>query len=250
MMYSYWLHWCGHCNSLFFLHNSPQPVKKQSRTTVNHFIIKSQNTIKLTAKRQRSVDHHIFFQGNQKGWTNLNPLQLLKNTWISQPFKSRCKYPLKSVCIEIAEFRLVLIISLTSVQPQKNQKLHIGHLLGMFNDHLKLTDKTEFLTTGTQQQQPEKVHITSICVVTQTIIPFLLQRISVLGLTQGYPCLNTDKDLWFIILSICTTYYASGNISHKSQLKDSYAFISRWLDYCNSLLYSLPYCSLNKLQHV
>ena len=38
-----------------------------------------------------------------------------------------------------------------------------------------------------------KVDITSICVVTQTIIPFLLQRISVHGLTQGYPCLSTRQ---------------------------------------------------------
>lgn len=181
MMYSYWLHWCGHCNSLFFLHNSPQPVNKRSRTTVNHFIIKSQNTIKLTAKRQRSVDHHIFFQGNQKCWTNFNPLQLLKNTWISQPsFSEASKRPFK---MQISTKECVHWNCWISFNPNhksvkrsalKNMKNCTSDICcGCSMTILNWTIRLNFsLLAHNNNSWKLKVDITSICVVTQTIIPY------------------------------------------------------------------------------
>ena len=121
----------------------------------------------------------------------------------------------------------------------------------MFNENLTLNDeKTEFLIIGTPQQL-EKVAITHIRVGNTNIYPVPVARN--LRSWFDYKLSMTNH-----ITKICaSSFFYLYNIrriwkylTKKSAESLIHAFISSRLDYCNSLLYGLPNCSLIKLQRV
>ena len=121
----------------------------------------------------------------------------------------------------------------------------------MLHDNLKLNDdKTELLIIGTPQQL-DKVVITHIRVGNTNIYPVPVARN--LGSWFDANISMTDH-----ISKICSSsFYYLYNLrrirkylSNKSTESLVHAFISSRLDYCNSLLYGLPNCSLIKLQRV
>ena len=121
----------------------------------------------------------------------------------------------------------------------------------MLNNDLKLNDdKTEFLIIGTSQQL-EKLDNISIRVGDSDIHPVPIAR----NLGSWF---DSRLSMATHITKICaSSFYYIYNIrrirkylSQQSTETLVHAFITSRLDYCNSLLYGLPGCLLNKLQRV
>lgn len=121
----------------------------------------------------------------------------------------------------------------------------------MLHDNLKLNDeKTEFLIIGTPQQL-QKVVSTHIRVGNTIIYPVPVARNlgswfdSKLSMTNHITKICGPSFYYLYYIRRIRRY-----LSMKSAESLVHAFISSRLDYCNSLLYGLPNCSLIKLQHV
>ena len=88
--------------------------------------------------------------------------------------------------------------------------------------------------------------------LTLTFIPFLLQGISVHGLTLGRPCLNKHitKICGSVFLYLYNIRRIRNYLSQTSTETLVHALVPSRLDHCNSLLYGLPDSLPNKLQRV
>ena len=121
----------------------------------------------------------------------------------------------------------------------------------MREDQLMLNDdKTEFLIIGTRQQL-SKVSIQSMKIGQTEVSPVASAR----NLGTWF---DTHLDMGTHITKTCSSaFYYLYNIRHirkylsiESTEKLVHAFISRRLDYCNSLLYGIPEYQTMKLQRV
>lgn len=120
----------------------------------------------------------------------------------------------------------------------------------MLHDKLKLNDeKTELLIIGTLQQL-DKVVITHIRVGNTNIHPVPFARNLGSWFDANMSMLDhiskTCKSSFHYLYNIHRIWKYLSKQSTESLI---HAFISSHLDYCNSLLYGLPNCSLIKLQH-
>ena len=121
----------------------------------------------------------------------------------------------------------------------------------MLSDKLKLNDnKTEFLIIGTSQQLA-KVDIGSIRVGDSDVSPVSVAK----NLGSWFDSKLTMET--HITKTCSSSFYYLYNIRRirKYLFKHCtetliHAFISSRIDYCNSLLYGLPDCQINKLQRV
>ena len=121
----------------------------------------------------------------------------------------------------------------------------------IIRDRLKLNeDKTEVLLIGTRQQLA-KVNVTSIAAGDETIEA----KPSVRNLGSWFDSqLSTSTH----ISKVCgVAFYHLHNIGRIRKFLSPddtkplvHAFITSRIDYCNSLLYGLPACQLNKMQRV
>ena len=122
----------------------------------------------------------------------------------------------------------------------------------MIRDRLELNeDKTEVILIGTRQQHA-KVNVTSIAVGDETIEA----KPSVRNLGSWFD--SQLRRMSTHISKVCgAAFYHLHNIGrirkflspdHTKPLNN--AFITSRIDYCNSLLYRLPVCQLNKMQRV
>lgn len=121
----------------------------------------------------------------------------------------------------------------------------------MTNNKLKMNDdKTEFLLIGTRQQL-EKVNISSISVGNVEVSPVSFAR----NLGSWF---DTNMNLkTHIAKTSSAAFFHLRNIRRIRKFLTSditatliHAFITSKLDYCNSLLYGLPNCQINKLQRI
>ena len=121
----------------------------------------------------------------------------------------------------------------------------------MLHDNLKLNDeKTELLIIGTPQQL-DKGLITHIRVGNANIYPVPVAR----NLGSWFDAnISMTDHISKYCSSSCYYLYNLRQIrkylSNKSTESLVHAFVLSRLDYCNSLLYGLPNCSLIKLQRV
>ena len=121
----------------------------------------------------------------------------------------------------------------------------------MVRDRLKLNeDKTEVVLIGTRQQLA-KVNVTSIAVGNETIEA----KPSVRNLGSWF---DSQLSMSTHISKVCgAAFYNLHNIGRIRKFLNPddtkplvHAFITSRIDYCNSLLYGLPACQLNKMQRV
>ena len=121
----------------------------------------------------------------------------------------------------------------------------------MIRDRLKLNeDKTEVILIGTRQQLA-KVNVTSIAVGDETIEA----KPSVRNLGSWF---DSQLSMLTHISKVCgAAFYHLHNIGRIRKFLSPddtkpliHAFITSRIDYCNSLLYRLPVCQLNKMQRV
>ena len=121
----------------------------------------------------------------------------------------------------------------------------------MVSDKLMIIDsKTEFIIIGTRQQLA-KVNIDSITVGSSEILPVS----SVRNLGAWF---DVHLSMSTHISKVCSTaFFHLHNIrrirkflSRETVETLVHALIASRIDYCNSLLYGLPKCQLDKLQRV
>ena len=121
----------------------------------------------------------------------------------------------------------------------------------MIRDRSKLNeDKTEVLLIGTRQQLV-KVNVTSIAVGDETIE----EKPSVRNLGSWF---DSQLSMLALISKVCgAAFYHLHNIGRIRKFLSPddtkplvHAFITSRIDTCNSLLYGLPACQLNKMLRV
>ena len=121
----------------------------------------------------------------------------------------------------------------------------------MKHDKVLLNDeKTEFLVIGTRQQL-SKVNISSITMGNSDMMKSSVVR----NLGSS---IDDKLSMNFHINKVCNvSFYYLHNIrrtrKHISRIYSETlinAFVSSWLDYCNSLLYRLPQVRINEIQRV
>ncbi|XP_068759144.1 uncharacterized protein [Montipora capricornis] len=121
----------------------------------------------------------------------------------------------------------------------------------MVRDRLKLNeDKTEVVLIGTRQQ-PAKGKVTSVAAGDEAIEA----EPSVRNVGSWF---DSQLSMSTHISKVCgAAFYHLHNISHIRKFLSPddtkslvHAFITSRIDYCNSLLYELPACQLNKMQRV
>lgn len=121
----------------------------------------------------------------------------------------------------------------------------------MLTDRLKINDdKTQFIVIGTRQQL-QKVNIESLRVGSTNV--------SSTSVVRNLGCWFDDQlKMDTVINNTCkAAYFHIHNIRKIRKFLDFEntktlvnAFITSCLDYCNSTLYGLPACELQKLQRV
>ena len=104
-------------------------------------------------------------------------------------------------------------------------------------------DKTEIMIIGTSQQLA-KVSINSLRVETATIIPVSPARNLWFDskLTMAF---HISKTCNYAFYYLCNLRRIRKYLSKNNTKTLVHTFISRRIDYCNSLLYGLPDCQLN-----